>query len=130
MISGAHMIIYSTDAEADRAFFRNVLGFPAIDAGEGWLIFALPPAEIAVHPAAETDSHEGIVPHDACGARAQNGSRTHERRPVHLRAQDSTRRPNRHFDRGAGGLACLVEVERLGIAGPARADRCATRSRP
>ncbi|TIP93839.1 MAG: extradiol dioxygenase [Mesorhizobium sp.] len=58
MISGAHMIIYSTDAEADRAFFRNVLRFPAVDAGEGWLIFALPPAEIAVHPAAEVDSHE------------------------------------------------------------------------
>jgi hypothetical protein len=58
MISGAHMIIYSTDADADRAFFRNVLKFPAIDAGQGWLIFALPPAEIAVHPAAESDTHE------------------------------------------------------------------------
>lgn len=58
MISGAHMIIYSTDAEADRAFFRDVLQFPSVDAGEGWLIFALPPAEIAVHPAAETNGHE------------------------------------------------------------------------
>ncbi len=58
MISGAHMIIYSTDADADRAFFRDVLKFPAIDAGQGWLIFALPPAEIAVHPAAESDTHE------------------------------------------------------------------------
>ena len=58
MISGAHMIIYSTDADADRAFFRDVLGFPAVDAGEGRLIFALPPAEIAVHPAAENDGHE------------------------------------------------------------------------
>jgi hypothetical protein len=58
MISGAHMIIYSTDADADRTFFRDVLRFPAVDAGEGWLIFALPPAEIAVHPAAENDSHE------------------------------------------------------------------------
>jgi hypothetical protein len=58
MISGAHMIIYSTDADADRAFFRDVLRFPAVDAGEGWLIFALPPAEIAVHPAAESDGHE------------------------------------------------------------------------
>ena len=58
MISGAHMLIYSTDADADRAFFRDVLGFPAVDAGEGWLIFALPPAEIAVHPAAENDGHE------------------------------------------------------------------------
>lgn len=58
MISGAHMIIYSADAEADRVFFRDVLGFPSVDAGHGWLIFALPPAEIAVHPAAENDKHE------------------------------------------------------------------------
>src|SRR5260370_959986 len=58
MISGAHMIIYSADAEADRAFFRVVLGFPSVDAGHGWLIFALPPAEIAFHPAAENGNHE------------------------------------------------------------------------
>jgi catechol 2,3-dioxygenase-like lactoylglutathione lyase family enzyme len=51
MIFGAHTILYSQDAEADRAFFRDVLGFPAVDAGQGWLIFALPPAEAAVHPA-------------------------------------------------------------------------------
>src|SRR6266550_2538151 len=58
MISGAHMIIYSADAEADRKFFRDVLRFPGVDAGEGWLIFSLPPAEIAVHPATENDKHE------------------------------------------------------------------------
>jgi hypothetical protein len=58
MISGAHMIIYSTDAEADRAFFRDVLNFPAVDAGGGWLIFALPPAEVAVHPAPENGKQE------------------------------------------------------------------------
>jgi len=58
MISGAHMIIYSADAEADRAFFRDVLGFPAVDAGQGWLIFALPPSEIAFHPAEENGKHE------------------------------------------------------------------------
>ena len=58
MISGAHTIIYSKDAEADRAFLRDVLGFPYVDAGEGWLIFALPPAEVAVHPAAENGRHE------------------------------------------------------------------------
>ena len=58
MISGAHMIIYSADAEADRAFFRDVLGFPSVDAGQGWLIFALPPAEIAFHPASENGNHE------------------------------------------------------------------------
>lgn len=58
MIIGAHVIIYSTDAEADRAFFRDVLGYPSVDAGHGWLIFALPPAEIAMHPAEENDVHE------------------------------------------------------------------------
>lgn len=58
MVSGAHAIIYSTDAEADRAFFRDVLKFHSVDAGHGWLIFALPPAEIAVHPAEENGRHE------------------------------------------------------------------------
>ncbi len=58
MISGAHVVIYSKNAEADRAFFRDFLGFPSVDAGGGWLIFALPPAEIACHPAAENDRHE------------------------------------------------------------------------
>ena len=50
LITGAHTIIESTDAEADRAFFRDVLGFDSVDAGDGWLIFALPPGELAVHP--------------------------------------------------------------------------------
>jgi catechol 2,3-dioxygenase-like lactoylglutathione lyase family enzyme len=50
MISGAHVLLYSQDAEADRAFFRDVLGFPSVDAGEGWLIFALPASELGVHP--------------------------------------------------------------------------------
>ena len=50
MINGAHMMIFSHDAEADRAFFKEVLGLPFVDAGGGWPIFALPPAEVAVHP--------------------------------------------------------------------------------
>jgi hypothetical protein len=58
MITGAHMVIYSQDAEADRAFLRDVLGFPYVDVGHGWLIFALPPAEVAVHPAEANGSHE------------------------------------------------------------------------
>ena len=58
MIFGAHVIIYSKDAEADRNFLRNVLGLPHVDAGHGWLIFALPPAEAAVHPAEENGRHE------------------------------------------------------------------------
>ena len=54
MITGAHTVIYSTDAEADRAFFRDLLGFSNVDAGDGWLIFGLPPSEVAVHPAEES----------------------------------------------------------------------------
>jgi catechol 2,3-dioxygenase-like lactoylglutathione lyase family enzyme len=53
MISGAHVILYSKNAEADRAFFRDVLGFQSVDAGHGWLIFAMPPAEAAFHPSDE-----------------------------------------------------------------------------
>jgi hypothetical protein len=50
MITGAHAILYSRDAERDRAFLRDVLELPNVDAGHGWLIFALPPSEVAVHP--------------------------------------------------------------------------------
>ena len=58
MINGAHVIVYSKDADVDRAFLRDVLGFMSVDAGHGWLIFGLPPAEAAVHPAGENDRHE------------------------------------------------------------------------
>lgn len=58
MLNGAHAVIYSRDAERDRAFLRDVLGLEGIDAGGGWLIFGLPPAEIAVHPAEANDAHE------------------------------------------------------------------------
>ena len=58
MINGAHIILYSTDAEADRAFIRDVLGFAGVDVGSGWLIFKLPPAEIAVHPTDGPGKHE------------------------------------------------------------------------
>ena len=50
MITGAHVLLYSADPDADRAFFRDVLQFPWVDVGGGWLIFALPPAEAAIHP--------------------------------------------------------------------------------
>jgi len=56
-IVGAHVIIYSADADADRAFLRDVLGFPHVDVGSGWLIFALPPSEVAVHPAEKSGVH-------------------------------------------------------------------------
>src|SRR2546421_12011581 len=58
MINGAHVILYSTDAEADRVFIRDVLGFAGVDAGGGWLIFKLPPAEVAVHPTDGPGKHE------------------------------------------------------------------------
>jgi catechol 2,3-dioxygenase-like lactoylglutathione lyase family enzyme len=58
MIFGAHVIVYSKDATADRAFFRDVLGFSSVDAGRDWLIFALPPAELAIHPADDSVGHE------------------------------------------------------------------------
>jgi catechol 2,3-dioxygenase-like lactoylglutathione lyase family enzyme len=58
VISGAHVVVYSKDAVADRDFFRDVLGFSSLDAGHGWLIFALPPAEAAIHPAEENGRHE------------------------------------------------------------------------
>jgi catechol 2,3-dioxygenase-like lactoylglutathione lyase family enzyme len=58
MISGAHVIVYTKDAEADRAFFRDVLGFQSVDAGHGWLIFALPPGEAAFHPSEKNGPHE------------------------------------------------------------------------
>jgi catechol 2,3-dioxygenase-like lactoylglutathione lyase family enzyme len=53
MITGAHFLLYTTDPDADRRFIRDVLGFRGVDAGGGWLIFALPPAELAVHPSEE-----------------------------------------------------------------------------
>lgn len=59
MITGAHFLLYSTDPQADRAFFRDVLRFASVDAGGGWLIFRIPPAEIAVHPS----GGEFVQPH-------------------------------------------------------------------
>ena len=58
MISGVHTIVYSQDADRLRSFFRDVLEFPSVDAGRGWLIFALPPGELAVHPTEGEGRHE------------------------------------------------------------------------
>jgi hypothetical protein len=61
MIRGVHLLLNSVNPQADRAFFRDVLNFPHLDAGEGWLIFALPPAEMGIHPAEKdlTQPHAG-----------------------------------------------------------------------
>jgi catechol 2,3-dioxygenase-like lactoylglutathione lyase family enzyme len=58
VVFGAHVIVFSNDAEADRRFFQDVFGFSSVDAGHGWLIFALPPAELAVHPTEGDAAHE------------------------------------------------------------------------
>jgi len=59
MVNGAHFLLFSQNPEADRAFFRDVLQFRSVDAGGGWLIFALPPTELAVHPGTFAESHGG-----------------------------------------------------------------------
>src|ERR1700758_1993763 len=65
MIFGAHILFYSQDPEADRAFFTNILGLPSVDVGHGWLIFAMPPAEAAIHPTesdfSQTHAGESLI---------------------------------------------------------------------
>ncbi len=58
MITGAHSILYSKKPEADRGFLKDVLGLPNVDVGDGWLIFGLPPSEVAVHPSSKNGLHE------------------------------------------------------------------------
>ena len=58
MINGAHVVLFSSDAEGDRGFFRDMLGWEHVDAGDGWLIFALPPSEVAVHPSSGSPGGE------------------------------------------------------------------------
>ena len=58
MITGVHAIVFTHDVERARSFFRDTLGFDSVDAGGGWLIFALPPAELAAHPTDERAHHE------------------------------------------------------------------------
>jgi hypothetical protein len=58
LINGAHIVVHSKDPEADRTFFRDVLQFPCVDAGHGWLIFAMPPLEAAFHDSEKNDQHE------------------------------------------------------------------------
>jgi predicted enzyme related to lactoylglutathione lyase len=58
MITGVHALIYSRDADATRAFFRDALGYASVDSGDGWLIFRLPPAELGIHPGDGGEHHE------------------------------------------------------------------------
>jgi hypothetical protein len=67
MFTGAHFLLYSKDPEADRAFLRDVLTFRAVDAGEGWLIFQLPPAELGIHPTMGTNFEQLHAEHPLAG---------------------------------------------------------------
>ncbi len=84
MISGSHVILYSHDAEADRAFLVDLLGSPHVDAGQGWLILKLPPAEIAVHPTGGAPHHQLYLMVDDADAFADELGRrgTHITSPV------------------------------------------------
>jgi catechol 2,3-dioxygenase-like lactoylglutathione lyase family enzyme len=83
MITGAHTILYADDAEAARAFFRDVLGFPAVDAGGGWLIFALPPGELALHPGASGTHRLHLMCDDLEGTMAELAGKGVALGPVH-----------------------------------------------
>jgi hypothetical protein len=72
LINGAHVVIYSKDSEADRVFFRDVLQFPGVDAGHGWLIFAMPPLEAAFHDSERNDQHELFLMCDDLAATLQD----------------------------------------------------------
>ena len=98
MITGAHSIIYSTDPGADRAFIRDVFDFPHVDVGGGWLIFGLPPAEVAVHPSENNDVHEfylmcndikALIDHEAANA-ILSGSRRREQQHTDQRNSGDT----------------------------------------
>jgi catechol 2,3-dioxygenase-like lactoylglutathione lyase family enzyme len=87
MILGAHIVLFSKDPEADRNFFRDVLGFRYVDAGHGWLIFALPSAEAAFHPGEQNGPHELYLMFDdlkaemeALKKRGVNCSKVHNER--------------------------------------------------
>ena len=77
MLTGAHIVVYSKNADADRAFFKDVLGFPSVDAGHGWLIFAVPAAEVAFHPDNENNKHEMYFTCDDIKAQMANLRRKH-----------------------------------------------------
>jgi hypothetical protein len=68
MLTGAHSIIYSTNAQADREFLRDILKLTHVDVGDGWLIFGLPPAEVAVHPADNANVYDFYLMFDDVAA--------------------------------------------------------------
>ena len=114
MILGAHVIVYSQDAEADRAFFRDVLGFPSVDAGRGWLIFGLPGGEVAIHPGEEDQRDEPQASPDVVErATAKAGGRgSNDRHELYLMCDDLAALMTTLKERG---VACSpVHEERWG----------------
>ena len=79
MLTGAHIVVYSKNADADRAFFKDVLDFPSVDAGHGWLIFAVPAAEVAFHPDNENNKHEMYFTCDDIKTQIANLRKKHNR---------------------------------------------------
>ncbi len=110
MIVGAHAIIYSSDADADRAFLRDALKLPSVDAGDGWLIFALPPSEVAVHPSEADDRHELYLMCDDVREFVRA-----------MRAKDVTCTPVRELAWGALTQVTLPGGGKLGVYQPGHA---------
>jgi hypothetical protein len=117
MITGAHFLLYSVDADADRRFLRDTFGFTAVDVGGGWLIFGLPPAELAVHPAEVNfvQSHGsfdllGCVMYLMCDDIGQEMER--------LRARDVSCSPTEEADWGISTTVPLPSGGRIGLYEP------------
>jgi predicted enzyme related to lactoylglutathione lyase len=106
-ITGMHAILYSKEADATRAFFKNVLGLPSVDAGRGWLIFAAPPSEVAVHPAEGEEFHELYLMCDDIEATLEE-----------MRAKGIVTRPIQDQPWGRLSRLVLPSGEELGIYQP------------
>src|SRR5579871_6749038 len=107
MITGVHALLYSKNAEADRAFFRDVLGLRFIDSGGGWLIFALPPAELGIHPTEEEDTPELYLLCDDV-----------EQTIAELKSKNVECSPIREFDWGRLTVLTLPSGSNLGMYQP------------
>ena len=110
MITGVHSIIYSKNPEADRVFLRDVLRFPNVDVGGGWLIFGLPPGEVAVHPGEENDVHEFYLMCDNV-----------ESLIADMKTHNISCTPVRHMDWGSLTQVTLPGGGKLGIYQPRHA---------
>lgn len=115
MITGAHSIIYTSDPDGVRAFFRDVLELPSVDAGHGWLIFALPPAEVAAHPSGDAMPSEPAQPTSE-GARDDPGHPTERarRHELYLMCDDIHATVDQLRDRGVEFTRPIAE-ERWGL---------------